>query len=187
MHAIFGAGYADFFGPINNQEATMAAKTGRLLIRAVQAAIVLLMLGRVAAAEETILRVYPVGDGTLTAWTLADLRGLPVIEFETTTPFTDGPQRFAGAALSGVLGDVPADAVLILKALNDYSVRIPVAEISPQTPIIAYERNGEVMSVRKKGPLWIVYPFDADPEFQNETIYGRSIWQLVEIQVDTGP
>jgi hypothetical protein len=39
------------------------------------------------------------------------------------------------------------------------------------------------MSVREKGPLWVIYPFDDVPEYQNETIYSRSIWQLDRIEV----
>ena len=45
-------------------------------------------------------------------------------------------------------------------------------------PIIAYERNGKEMSVRSKGPLWIVYPYDSNPSYKTEAIYSRSIWQL---------
>ncbi len=40
------------------------------------------------------------------------------------------------------------------------------------------------MSVREKGPLWIVYPYSSSPEFQNEVIYSRSIWQLNRITVE---
>jgi hypothetical protein len=39
------------------------------------------------------------------------------------------------------------------------------------------------MSVRDKGPLWVVYPFDDVPAYQSETIYSRSIWQLDRIEV----
>ena len=40
------------------------------------------------------------------------------------------------------------------------------------------------MSVREKGPLWVIYPFDSDPEYQTEVIYSRSIWQLDRIVVE---
>jgi hypothetical protein len=39
------------------------------------------------------------------------------------------------------------------------------------------------MSVRDKGPLWVIYPYDAVPEYKSERIYARSIWQLVSIEV----
>ena len=47
-----------------------------------------------------------------------------------------------------------------------------------------YLRNGEPMSVRDKGPLWVVYNFDSNPEFQTEVMYSRSIWQLDRIVVE---
>jgi hypothetical protein len=39
------------------------------------------------------------------------------------------------------------------------------------------------MSVRDKGPLWLIYPYDSKAEYQSETIYSRSIWQLVKIDL----
>jgi hypothetical protein len=48
---------------------------------------------------------------------------------------------------------------------------------------VAYLRNGAEMSMRDKGPLWIVYPYDAKPDYQSELIYSRSIWQLDRIEV----
>ena len=50
-------------------------------------------------------------------------------------------------------------------------------------PIIAYMMNGEEMSVRNKGPLWLVYPYDLNHEYRSEVIYSRSIWQLDRIDV----
>jgi hypothetical protein len=31
--------------------------------------------------------------------------------------------------------------------------------------------------------LWIVYPYDRSPDYQSETIYARSIWQLRRIHL----
>lgn len=139
-----------------------------------------------ALADETVLSVYPEGVKTPIVWDLAQLRALPPIEIETTTPFTDGPQRFVGVSLRQLLGEVNDTAILSLRAVNDYEVAIPVAEINQQFPIIAYLRNGSEMSVRDKGPLWVIYPFDSQPEYQNESTFSRSIWQLVEIRVGGG-
>jgi hypothetical protein len=37
------------------------------------------------------------------------------------------------------------------------------------------------MTVREKGPLWIVYPYDKNEKFQTEEIYARSVWSLWKI------
>jgi len=39
------------------------------------------------------------------------------------------------------------------------------------------------MPVREKGPLWIIYPFDATNAYRTESHYARSIWQLERIDV----
>ena len=46
-------------------------------------------------------------------------------------------------------------------ALNDYASEIPVEDFSKYKVILALKRNGEYMPVRDKGPLFIVYPYDA--------------------------
>ena len=39
------------------------------------------------------------------------------------------------------------------------------------------------MAVRDRGPLFVVYPFDAQPELRNAVYYSRSAWQLKSIEV----
>ena len=38
------------------------------------------------------------------------------------------------------------------------------------------------MSVRDKGPLWVMYPFSDAPALKTETNYSRCIWQLNRLQ-----
>lgn len=142
-------------------------------------------LGAIGDAHPLLL-VHSAGGASPTVWTMDDLRALPAQVIETTTPFTDGQQRFDGVPLRSVLGDVAQGDVVTLVAVNEYAVTIPVAEITETVPIIAFERNGSPMSVREKGPLWIIYPFDDDVAYQNELTYSRSIWQLVEVWVGQG-
>ena len=68
-------------------------------------------------------------------------------------------------------------------ALNDYSTEIPIKDFADYNVIIALKRDGEYMSVRDKGPLFIIYPFDAKPELKSQTYYGRSAWQVAKIIV----
>ena len=68
-------------------------------------------------------------------------------------------------------------------AVNNYSVPIPVADAVEGGPLLAFEINGAAMSIRDKGPLWIVYPYDSKTDYQSETIYSRSIWQLNRLQI----
>ncbi len=108
------------------------------------------------------------------------LAAMRVIELETTTVWQEGTQRFTGVPLKDILALVGSDAASSVAAiaLNDYQVTIPVASIEDDVPIVAFLMNGEPMSPRDKGPLWIVYPYDSDEKYRNEVTYSRSIWQL---------
>jgi hypothetical protein len=51
------------------------------------------------------------------------------------------------------------------KAINDYAIDIPLSDAVQGGPIVAYRLDGDTMSVRDKGPLWIVYPYDANADY----------------------
>ncbi|SHK81334.1 hypothetical protein SAMN05444414_101336 [Roseovarius marisflavi] len=108
-----------------------------------------------------------------------DLRALPAMTYQTTTIWTSGEQRFTGVPLLVLIEHFGIEAKdLELKAVNDYAITLPVAELTEDAPIIAYERNGKPMKLRDNGPLWVLYNYDANPDYRTETIYSRSIWQL---------
>ena len=123
-------------------------------------------------------------DGDAAAFDRAMLEELDPVTIETTTIWTDGVQTFTGVPLDRLMDVVGATGTSVdATAINDYSVAIPASDWVDGGPIVAFLNNGEPMSVRDKGPLWIVWPFDDNPAFQTETIYSRSIWQLDRIVV----
>jgi len=69
-------------------------------------------------------------------------------------------------------------------ALNDYVTTIPIDDFSRFQVILALKRNGEYMSVRDKGPLFIIYPFDSDSTLQSQVYFGRSAWQVAKLLVE---
>ena len=114
----------------------------------------------------------------------AMLESLGEATVETTTIWTEGVQVFSGPTMAAILSAVGVNSgTLTAIALNDYAVEIQVEDLMQGDAILAYARNGAPMPVRDKGPLWIVYPYDADPAYQTEVIYSRSIWQLDRIEV----
>lgn len=138
----------------------------------------------VAADTEAavVLTVSMADDSEPVHYSLADLRAMPVVSFETSTIWTSGAQRFTGVALAQLVAQVGVrDGWIKAHALNDYAVEIPLSDAVEGGAIVAYERNGQEMSRRSKGPLWIVYPFDSNPEYRTEKTYTRSIWQLNRI------
>ena len=115
---------------------------------------------------------------------LAMLDALGTEEFHTTTIWTDGPQQFRGVPLHRLIELLQAKGTVIAAtALNDYMVEIPLTDAVEGGPILAFEQNGQALSVRDKGPLWVVYPYDAAADFQTEVIYARSIWQVKRMEI----
>ncbi|SDH94252.1 oxidoreductase [Lutimaribacter saemankumensis] len=114
----------------------------------------------------------------------AMLRALPAEDFSTTTIWTDGVQHFRGVRLLTLVRCLGIEnGLLTLTAKNEYLIEIPVEDLRPDGALVAYERNGKPMATRDKGPLWLVYPYDSHTDFQTETIYAQSIWQLDRIEV----
>ena len=136
-----------------------------------------------ASAQDNI--VLQVSDAaTSVKLSLADLDAMPQVTFETTTTWTNGGVTFSGVSLKALLETLGTNGDSIeMAALNDYSVTMPVSELTTDAPIIATRMNGDVMSVRDKGPYWVVFPYDADPRFRTETVYSRSVWQLNRLVV----
>lgn len=112
------------------------------------------------------------------------LEAMPQHRITTSTPWTDGVSVFEGPLLCDLLERVGADGtVLRARALNDYAVEIPISDCERYPVILALTRDGEPLSRRDMGPIWIVYPRDDFSELQLETVNARWIWQLTEIEV----
>jgi hypothetical protein len=115
---------------------------------------------------------------------MAMLERLPQTTFTTMTPWEKEPITFTGPLLRDVLAAVGAQGQeLRAVALNDYRVAIPASDAAQYGVIVATRIAGQPISVRARGPLFIVYPFDSDRKLQNSTYYERSIWQLVALEV----
>lgn len=116
---------------------------------------------------------------------MAMIEALPQSELTTTTPWNKEPARFQGPLLRDLLARLGAAGTsLTMTALNDYNVRIPAGDARDYGVVLAIRRDGQPMPVRDKGPIWVIYPFDAEPSLNNERVYGRCIWQLARIQIE---
>lgn len=111
-----------------------------------------------------------------------DLLALGTTTLETTTPWTDGRLQFAGASLAAVLDDAGVEAEqLLARALNGYSVVISVPAAIAAGAFIAVQIDGQPMRVRNKGPFWIVFPWDEQPDLLNREVRSWSVWQLQQL------
>lgn len=126
-------------------------------------------------------QAYPNGE---MAFDLPRLKALGETGFSTSTVWTDGMHEFKGISLKAMVDYLHVSSgTLQAAALNDYVVDIPVTDAVPEGPIMAFEMDGTALSVRDRGPLWVVYPYDHNGNYRSEVIYTRSIWQLTRIKV----
>lgn len=139
-------------------------------------------------AQEDVLLTITVGAGEPLQMDLADIDALPQSEFSTHTQWTEGKITFSGPPLKQVLEmadpDLTADSVVHLIAANKYEVTLDMSLLEDEVPIIATRMDGKTYGTRKNGPLWVVFPYELDAQYQTESVYSASIWQLIEIRID---
>ncbi|WP_298213220.1 molybdopterin-dependent oxidoreductase [Acidovorax sp.] len=112
------------------------------------------------------------------------LERLPQHTFSTQTPWYPSVVTFTGPLLRDVLAAVGAKGTKITAvALNDYKTEIPADDATRHDVIVARLMNNRPMPIREKGPLFIVYPFDAKAELRSELYYNRAAWQLNALRI----
>jgi hypothetical protein len=122
--------------------------------------------------------------GAEAAFDMPMLQALPQQRLITRTPWYAKARQFSGPLLRSVLSAAGAQGTLLrLKALNDYQVDMPWDDPQRFDVLLALSLDGQPMGVRDKGPLMVIYPFDAQPELRSAVYYSRSAWQLRSIEV----
>ncbi len=122
--------------------------------------------------------------GDVAEFDLAMLEALAVRTTTTRTPWFEGERSFSGPLVSAVMEAVGATgSTFRVVAINDYATDIPMTDVTEFPVIFATRINGDVLSVREKGPVFVIYPFDAAPDLYNELYFGRSVWQVTRLEV----
>ena len=113
------------------------------------------------------------------------LEKLPQISFITKTPWYPKAVTFTGPLLRDVLAAAGASGNKIAaRALDDYKTLIPMSDAQNFNLILARQIDGKSLSIREKGPLFIVYPYDSTPELRAQMYLDRSAWQLKSLTID---
>ena len=116
---------------------------------------------------------------------LASLKKLPQQSFTTHTPWFKDPMTFTGPLMRDVLASAKLKGTgLSAVALDEYKAKLPFSDAEKFDVILAHSINGEPMSAKNKGPLFIVYPYDSKKELQTVLYYQRSVWQLKALIVE---
>ena len=141
---------------------------------------------RVSALERPTGKVILTVTGALNArndadgaaFDLALFERLPQHSLSTRTPWYPKPRKFNGVLFGELLKALDSQATSVRAvALNDYRVDIPADDLIRHGALIASHLDDQPIPVRDKGPLLIIYPFDARPEMRTAVHYSRAIWQ----------
>lgn len=113
------------------------------------------------------------------------LDALPLTQFATASPWHANPVTYAGPSLKSILNAVGAQGkVLRMIAMNKYETTVPFDDAAELGPVLARRADGKELTIRQKGPLLMIYPFDSKPKLKSDIYYSRSIWQLQKIVVE---
>ncbi len=115
----------------------------------------------------------------------AALDALPQQTITTGTPWYEGKRSFSGPLLQALVEKAGVKGqTLRVVALNDYAATLPYADLGQFGVVLASRIDGKLLSVRDKGPLFVMYPFDSSEALRQETYYARAVWQVDRIIVE---
>ena len=139
-------------------------------------------------AGEAILTVsgdiMNTNDGKVAKFDREMLEAIGTMKMRTMTPWYEEAVEFEGVSMRALMDYVGAAGdEVTATALNDYQSTIPLSDFNEFDVILALKRDGEYMPIRDKGPLFIVYPYDSDPDLNTDKYYSRSVWQVKELTV----
>ena len=113
------------------------------------------------------------------------LEKLPQRSFTTKTPWYPKAVTFTGPLLRDVLAAAGASGKQIsARALDDYKTLLPMSDAQNFDVILARQIDGKNLTIREKGPLFIVFPYDSKPELQGQVYLDRSAWQLKSLTIE---
>ena len=129
-------------------------------------------------------RISVTNDGDSARFDRAMLEALGMATVVTATPWYDGQVTFEGVPMVRLMQRIGAQGETVQAiALNDYSTEIPMADFARWGVLLALKRDGNYLTVRDKGPLFIVYPYDTSAELRSPRYYGRSAWQVARLVI----
>lgn len=117
-----------------------------------------------------------------------DLVGLDELKqavISTSNEFVTGITEFSGPLARDLVASVGGDvsSTIFLTAINEYQISVPASDFFDYDVVLATRMNGEVLSRRDKGPIWLMYPISDHSELQDSSVNSKLIWQLVKMEV----
>ena len=152
-------------------------------LKRVIASLAMVMVFCLPSFADTILTVTVKQSGQadqLTEFSRGDLQDLGLATLRTANDYVDGSAIFEGPLMRDLIVFVGGENANIARmiASNDYTVEIPMEEFFKYRVIIALKQDGKQLSLRDKGPIWLIYPMSQHVELRDPAFNNRLIWQL---------
>jgi len=115
-----------------------------------------------------------------------ELETFPQTTVTTASPYYDGLMAFSGPTLKRVIETfgLSDQTRITFRALNDYQVSGTLEEVLELDAIVATRMEGKTMSIRNRGPFWIMLPLSERPELDHGDYHRFMIWQLDQIELN---
>lgn len=160
---------------------------GRLRKLRQMLSVFVILLASAAGAEEAYGRgpiLTITAAGKVLELDRARLSELDWTTVETSTIWTLGLLRFEGVELATLAEalDLKGSGFRV-RALNEYEAMIPAEDAVKGGALLALRRDGQDLTTRDRGPVWLIYPYDSVDAYQRDQYYTRSVWQVIEIEV----
>lgn len=140
--------------------------------------------GRVVLTVTGNIDVTNTDDGRSAEFDLEMLSALPQHAFDTETPWTEGRHLYRGVLVRDLLKRVGARGASVrATALNDYHHDIEMDELRQEPFLLATHRDGVPLTVRQKGPVWIMLPLSDKPEYSRKRYIDMLVWHLSTLNV----
>ncbi|MDF2232315.1 hypothetical protein P2H44_07075 [Albimonas sp. CAU 1670] len=159
----------------------VAAPAGVIAVAAVAA---LASPPAAASSLDLSVTVRPAGrEAQVQSIAMSDLAAMPQQEVRAVTPWTEGVVVFEGVPFADLAARVGvSEGPVALIALNAYQITLDAAQVIRDGGVLALKMDGRTMSVRDKGPIWLVFPSEARPELAATDNTHMWIWQVNAIE-----
>ncbi len=58
----------------------------------------------------------------------------------------------------------------------------PAEDVEKYPVLLAIEEDGKALTLRNKGPIWVIYPLSDHPELNIEQYHSLMVWQVLKLE-----
>lgn len=138
-----------------------------------------------ATSEKILLNIHSDSQQVSEQYTLTQLQHLPQHEIRTKIPWTNETHTYRGPYLEEIftLAKIKGEW-LTLYALDHYQVSFNFKKIKMYKPILALQVDSKPLTIRTKGPIWLILPMSDYKELSAAIYNDYMIWHLIKISIE---